>query len=183
LLEIIKKEAYSDEDILFAEKHLLPHLDLIYRCALRLTKNKPDAEDLTQETYFIALKNYGQIKDLSKCKNWLFSILRNLFLKVVNKNKKHQVVDFDAVSNFIYELTNLSDDLLLKELKIKVREVLDKTETRHRLPIELFYFKKLSYIEIAKELDLPIGTVMSRIARAKVHLRKELEGFHLSQNE
>ena len=183
MLDIISKDAYSDKDILFAEEHLLPHLDLIYRCALRLTKNKPDAEDLTQETFFIALKNYGQIKDLSKCKNWLFSILRNLFLKVVNKNKKHQVIDFDAVSNFIYELTNLSDDLLLQELKIKVREVLEKTEPRHRLPIELFYFKKLSYIEIAKELDLPIGTVMSRIARAKVHLRKELEEFHLSQNE
>jgi len=182
LLEIIRKKSNNDKDLIFAEKHLLPHLDLIYRCALRLTKNKSDAEDLTQETYFIALKNYGQINDLSKSKNWLFSILRNLFLKVVNKNKKHQLIDFDAVSNFIYELTNLSDDLLLKELKVKVREVLDKTDSRHRLPIELFYFKKLSYVEIAKELDLPIGTVMSRIARAKVYLRKELEEFHLSQN-
>ncbi|MGV7222576.1 MAG: RNA polymerase sigma factor [Nitrospinales bacterium] len=183
MLDILGKESYNDKDLLFAEKHLLPHLDLIYRCALRLTKNKPDAEDLTQETFVIALKNYGQIKDISKCKNWLFSILRNLFLKVVNKNKKHQVVDFDAVSNFIYELTNLSDDLLLDELKVKVREVLENTESRHRLPIELFYFKKLSYMEIAKELNLPIGTVMSRIARAKVHLRKELKGFHYSEGE
>ena len=183
MLDRIKNQANNEEDLIFAEKHLLPHSDLIFRCAFRLAKNQPDAEDLTQETYLIALKNYDQINDLSKCKNWLFSILRNLFLKDVNKKKKHQVVDFDAVSNFIYELTNLSDDLLLQELKGKVREVLDKTESRHRLPIELFYFKKLSYIEIAKELNLPIGTVMSRIARAKIHLRKELEGFHSPEND
>ena len=183
MLEKIKSQTNSEKDLIFAEKHLLPHSDLIYRCAFRLAKNQSDAEDLTQDTYLIALKNYDQINDLSKCKNWLFSILRNLFLKDINKKKKHQVVDYDAVSNFIYELTNLSDDLLLQELKTKVRGVLDMTEPRHRLPIELFYFKKLSYIEIAKELNLPIGTVMSRIARAKIYLRKELEEFYSSEND
>ena len=70
---------------------------------------------------------------------------------------------------------------VLHELKIKVREVLANTEARLRIPIDLFYFKRLSYKEIAEKLDLPIGTVMSRIARAKVHLRKELARFDRSQ--
>ena len=158
----------------FAEQYLLPHSDMIYRCAYRLAKNKQDAEDLRQETFYYALKNYRQINDLSKCKNWLFSILRNLFLKEVSKQKKHHDVDFDAVSNFIYELTNISDDLIVSEVKVKVREVLGKTEARLRIPLELFYYSRLSYKEIAQNLDLPIGTVMSRIARAKVLLRKKL---------
>ena len=181
MLDRIKEEAGNEADLIFAEKYLLPHSDLIYRSAFRLSKNKLDAEDLTQETFYYALKSYNQINDLSKCKYWLFSILRNLFLKEVSKNKKHHDIDFDAVSNFVYELTNLSDDLVLHELKIKVREVLANTEARLRIPIDLFYFKRLSYKEIAEKLDLPIGTVMSRIARAKVHLRNELARFDRSQ--
>ena len=109
-----------------------------------------------------------------KVKNWLFSILRNLFLKEIAKNKKHLDIDFDAISNFIYELTDLSDDYLKGEVKIKVKEALVKAEPRLRIPIELFYFQGFSYKEIATKLDLPIGTVMSRIARAKVYLKKEL---------
>ncbi|MCH8207705.1 MAG: sigma-70 family RNA polymerase sigma factor [Nitrospinae bacterium] len=173
------KRTYSQEvdkaGLKFAEEFLLPHSEMIYRCAYRLSKNKQDAEDLRQETFYYAQKNYNQIKDLSKCKNWLFSILKNLFLKEVTKKKKHHDVDFDVVSNFIYDPTNLSDDFILHEVKIKVREVLGKTEARLQIPIELFYFNKLSYQEIAHKLNIPIGTVMSRIARAKVHLRKGLE--------
>lgn len=172
------KRTYSQEvdkaGLKFAEEFLLPHSEMIYRCAYRLSKNKQDAEDLTQETFYYAIKNYSQIKDLAKAKNWLFSILRNLFLKEVTKNKKHIDIEFDAISNFIYELTDLSNDYLKDEVKIRVKEVLVKAESRLRIPIELFYFQGLSYKEIAAELDLPIGTVMSRIARAKVYLKKEL---------
>lgn len=174
LLERIEGQTVDEPGLTFAEEYLLPHSDMIYRCAYRLSRNKLDAEDLTQETFYYALKNYSQIKDLSKCKNWLFSILRNLFLKEVTKKKTHLDVDFDAVSNFIYDLTDITDDFFLREVKASIRDVLANTETRLRIPIELFYFKKFSYKEIAQSLNLPIGTVMSRIARGKVHLRKEL---------
>lgn len=62
-----------------AREHLLPHLDLIFRCAYRMTGRRQDAEDLSQETYYYAFKNFEQIKDRAKAKSWLFSILRNLF--------------------------------------------------------------------------------------------------------
>ncbi len=174
LQDNIEKNIGSETQDGFAKEYLLPHKDLIFRCAYRLSKNKQDAEDLTQETFYYAIKNYSQIKDLAKVKNWLFSILRNLFLKEVTKNKKHLDIEFDAISNFIYELTDLSDDYLKGEVKSKVKEVLVKAEPRLRIPIELFYFQGFSYKEIAIKLDLPIGTVMSRIARAKVYLKKEL---------
>lgn len=174
LVDKIEDKTGKNTQESFAEEHLLPHEDLIFRCAYRLSKNKLDAEDLTQETFYYAIKNYSQLNDLSKVKNWLFSILRNLFLKEVTKNKKHLDIDFDAISNFIFELTDLTNDFLKDEIKDKVKEVLEKTEPRLRIPIELFYFQKLSYKEIATSLNLPIGTVMSRIARAKVHLKKEL---------
>lgn len=154
--------------------YLLPHVDLIFRCACRLTRKPHDAEDLTQETFYSAIKNFSQLKDREKAKNWLFSILRNLFLKDLEKNNKRIDIEFDSVSNTISGKVNIEDEHLKMEAAGNLRVALSKLDERLRAPIEMFYFEKLSYKEIAKSLKLPIGTVMSRIARGKVYIRREL---------
>ena len=170
--------AYAPE----VKEYLLPHVDLIFRCACRLTRKAHDAEDLTQETFYYAIKRFSQLKDRDKAKNWLFSILRNLFLKELEKGKKRIDIEFESVSNTISGKVNIEEDHLKAETARILRTVLNKLDDRLKGPIEMFYFEKLSYKEIAKCLDLPIGTVMSRIARGKVYIRRELKrtGFFQS---
>ena len=154
--------------------YLLPHVDLIFRCACRLTRKAHDTEDLTQETFYYAIKSFSQLKDRDKAKNWLFSILRNLFLKDLEKSKKRIDIEFESVSNTISGKVNIEEEHLKTEVARNLRTVLNKLDDRLKAPIVMFYFEKLSYKEIAKSLDLPMGTVMSRIARGKVHMRREL---------
>ena len=162
--------AYAPE----IKDYLMPHVDLIFRCACRLTRKSHDAEDLTQETFYFAIKNFSQLRDRDKAKNWLFSILRNLFLKDLEKNKKRIDIDFDSVSNIISGKVDIEQEHLKAEVSRNLRAALNKLDERLKAPIEMFYFERLSYKEIAKSLDLPMGTVMSRIARGKVYIRKEL---------
>ena len=162
---------------------LLPHFQVIYRSALRLSGNEHDAEDLVQETFYSGIKKFHQIKDREKTKYWLFSILRNLFLKDVEKKKHRAEIDFDLVCGRLQDNKNLERDLLIEEVKSKIQEVLETLNERLKTPIALFYFEGKSYKEISETLEVPIGTVMSRIARAKVHLKRELtqsESFRTS---
>lgn len=156
------------------KEFLLPHAQTIFRSAYRLSGNQQDAEDLTQETFYYGLKYFSQVKDRSKCKYWLFSILRNLFLKEMEKSKKRIEIDFERVQSHISGIDHIENDFLKHEVGKGVREVLQKLDERLREPIVLFYFEKLSYKEIAQKLNLPIGTVMSRIARGKVNIKKEI---------
>ena len=173
-LDQIEQKLVEGEYAPEIKEYLLPHVDLIFRCACRLTRKAHDAEDLTQEAFYYAIKNFAQLKDRAKAKNWLFSILRNLFLKDLEKNKKRVNIDFDAVSNTISGLSNVEEEHLKEEVSRNLRAVLNKLDDRLKAPIVMFYFDRLTYKEIAKTLNLPIGTVMSRIARGKVHLRRKL---------
>ena len=173
-LDQIQQKLVEGEYAPEINEFLLPHVDLIFRCACRLTRKAHDAEDLTQEAFYFAIKNFAQLKDRAKAKSWLFSIMRNLFLKDLEKNKKRINVDFDAVSNTISGLSNVEEEHLKGEAARNLRAVLDKLDDRLKAPIVMFYFDRLTYKEIAKTLSLPIGTVMSRIARGKVYLRREL---------
>ncbi len=170
----VEQKVSEDPHALRIQEHLLPHFDLIYRCAFRLARKPQDAEDLTQEAYFYAIKNFTQLNDRAKAKNWLFSILRNLFLKELEKNKKRISVDFDSVSNTLSSSVNIESEFMNKETQLKVRQVLNKLDDRLKKPIEMFYYEMMSYKEIALSLSLPMGTVMSRIARGKVYLKREL---------
>lgn len=165
------------------QQHLLPHAEIIFRCACRLSRKVHDAEDLTQETFYYAIKNFHQLQDLDKARNWLFAILKNLFLKDMEKNKKRIDVHFDAISNTLSGVTNLEGEFLRGETQKVVRDVLDKLDERLKRPIIMFYYEKLSYKEIGKNLELPIGTVMSRIARGKVYLRRELDQVEPFKNK
>lgn len=151
---------------------LLEHMDFIYRCSYRYCGNKADAEDLTQETFYRAWKNRHQLKDRDKCGSWLFSILRNLYLKEVYEKKRFQCVEIDSCeeSLVIDERENIERILSSRWLQ----ENLNLLEEKYKTPLILFYFSGISYREIGEMLDVPIGTVMSRISRAKGFLKKQI---------
>jgi len=161
------------------KKYLLPHAAVIYRAAFRLSKTSHGAEDLVQEAYYLALKNFDQLKDRKKSKYWLFAILRNVFLKDIEKSKHRIEVEFESVCYALRNDTHLENEILKDEVKNNIQSALSKLDGKLREPIRLFYFEGLSYQEISKTLDIPIGTVMSRIARAKVHLKRDLKRSNL----
>ena len=157
------------------DKYLLPHASVIFRSAFRLCGNRQGAEDLVQETYFQALKNFDQLKDRERCKYWLFAIMRNLFLKDIEKSKNRIEIEFDSVCDTLHSQGNSPEkDFLGDEVRHALLSAMDKLDERLSQPIRSFYFEGLSYQEIATRLDIPIGTVMSRIARAKVYLKRDL---------
>jgi len=156
------------------DRYLLPHASVIYRSAFRLCGNRQGAEDLVQETYYYALKKFDQLRDRDKSKYWLFAILRNLFLKDIEKSKNRIEIEFDAICEMLHSNIHPENEILKDEVKRGIQLALEKLDERLRHPIRLFYFDNLSYQEIADQLDVPIGTVMSRIARAKVYLKRDL---------
>lgn len=159
--------------MIFAKQHkisiLLQHFEYIYKVAFRYTGNGMDAEDLTQETFYQAQKYFSQLKDTSKAKNWLFTILRNLYLKEFEQKRRSKQVDIEQIikaspaDSHAEAHTEFSDAGL--------QRALDLLEEKYKTPLLLFYFSNSSYREITEILDMPIGTVMSRISRAKTFLR------------
>ncbi|MZG30195.1 MAG: sigma-70 family RNA polymerase sigma factor [Nitrospinae bacterium] len=156
------------------KKKLLPHVPILYKSAIRWCGNPDNAQDMIQETLYLAIKNYNQLKDPEKVKYWMFSILRNQFLKDIQKNKKRAEIEFDSICDRLSSEQNIETEVLRAELKRNILNILNKLEDKLRLPLIKFFFDGLSYKEIAETMNIPIGTVMSRIARAKVHLKKEL---------
>jgi len=134
------------------------HYAALYRYGYRLTGSSADAEDLTQETFCQAQLKLGQLRDPSRAKAWLFSILRNAYLHRVRASKQEHAVSLDWVG----------------DLPERLQQALNELPEVFRTPVILYYFEDFSYRDIAEQMDLPIGTVMSRLARAKGHLRARL---------
>jgi RNA polymerase sigma-70 factor, ECF subfamily len=140
----------------------------LYRFAFALTRNESQAGDLTQETFLILAKQQAQVRDVTKIKSWLFTTLRREFLRGLRSQSSHPEV----------ELKPEHEDQLVSESVVSqaidagtVVKALAKIEESYRLVLELFYLADLSYKEIAITLDIPIGTVMSRLSRGKEQLR------------
>jgi RNA polymerase sigma-70 factor (ECF subfamily) len=145
----------------------------LYRYAYRLSGCSSEAEDLTQETFCSAQAKQSQLRDGEKVKSWLFSILRNEYLHRQRRRRRSGVVAFDSLE----DLSQNEIQIDLPEVEPdKLQESLNRLPEDFRTPLILYYFEELSYRDIADQMQVPIGTVMSRIARAKVYLRKELAG-------
>lgn len=146
------------------------HYEALFRYAYRLSGSSADAEDLTQEAFGKAFTRLSQLREQERAKAWLFRIVRNLYLHKVRDEKRHRVIPLDSVGD-------LQDRESKEPLAIepaKLQEALNELEEGFRTPLILFYFEEFSYRDIAEQLDLPIGTVMSRLARAKAYLRTKL---------
>jgi RNA polymerase sigma-70 factor (ECF subfamily) len=146
------------------------HYEALYRYAYRLSGRRDDAEDLTQETFCKAQNHLGQLRDPARAKPWLFRILRNAYLQRARSDRRQSCIPLDGIGDVAEPLP----DPLPEIDPEKLQQALDELPESFRTPIVLFYFEDFGYREIAEQMDLPMGTVMSRLARAKAHLRARL---------
>jgi RNA polymerase sigma-70 factor, ECF subfamily len=143
----------------------------LYRFAFSLAGNADDAGELTQETFARLLTKGGQLRDRSKLKAWLFTTLYRVFLGWKRQEIRHPHFEITSVES---ELPAVTPELVDRLENEAVGQSLLEIEERYRVPLALYYFENHTYAEIAGMLDLPIGTVMSRLARAKELMRKSL---------
>jgi RNA polymerase sigma-70 factor (ECF subfamily) len=146
------------------------HYEALFRYAFRLAGSAADAEDLTQEAFGKAFTRLAQLREQERAKAWLFRILRNLYLHKIRDDKRHRVIPLDSVGDLPGRAGSESPEIEPE----KLQEALNELEEGFRTPLILFYFEEFSYRDIAEQMDLPIGTVMSRLARAKSYLREKL---------
>jgi RNA polymerase sigma-70 factor (ECF subfamily) len=154
----------------------IEHLDGLYSYALVLTRNHAEAEDLVQETYVRAIQAMGRLRADSNMKGWLFTILRNVWLNQLRKRRNGpamvEIEGEDGVANSVVEPSRNSHDLYVSKLEAEqVRAAIGELPTEFREIILLREYEDLSYQEIASVLDCPVGTVMSRLGRARAKLR------------
>ncbi len=144
----------------------------VFGYAFWLTGSIHDAEDLTQQVFLIAQQRLGQLRNSASVRTWLFAILRGCFGKSCRKRRPVLAGSVALNMDTVAEHTSPELDIDPEHL----HQVLGQLPDRYRLVLMMFYFEDLSYREIAEHLDLPIGTVMSRLARAKSQLRALLFG-------
>ena len=154
-----------------------PHLEFLYNVALKYSGNKYDAEDLVQETMVTAYTKFRQLRDDKSCRAWLFTILRNHFLKERRQLLRRPYLD-DGSSYLDYikdeKSSGFVDRIVEKDANKKLHRVLAEISEKFKSPLILYYMEEMTYQEIAEYLDIPIGTVMSRLARGKRYLKKGL---------
>ncbi len=143
----------------------------LYTFALSLSRKKADAADLTQQTFYTWAAKGHQLRDLARVRAWLFTTLFRAFLR--DKRRDAHFVDLGDDPQFV-EPPHLSPSIVNAIDAGFARQALDELEERYRAPVTLFYMRQFSYREIAAILDIPIGTVMSRISRGKAELRLRL---------
>jgi RNA polymerase sigma-70 factor (ECF subfamily) len=160
----------SDRNNLNIQRLIDDHLDAVYRYAYRLTGAVHDAEDLTQQVFLLAQMRLDQLREADRARNWLFTILRNSFLKMVRRT---QPVPVTSVGMNL-EAVPAKDESGQAVDSAELQAAIDELPAEFRVVVTMFYFEDCSYREIAEKLDLPMGTVMSRLARAKGHLRSAL---------
>lgn len=140
----------------------------LYRFGYSLAKNEHEASDLVQQTFFIYAEKGDSVRDPSKVKSWLFTTLYREFLRRRRKDQRMEPLDpeiLEAVGGSVDPKMRRKMDATLAV------EALQEVDPVYREPLSLFYIKDLSYKEIAEVLDVPIGTIMSRLSRGKAQLR------------
>lgn len=148
----------------------LYHEDL-YRFAFSLGGNPDDAAELTQETYVRLLNKSWQLRDRSRVKSWLFTTLYRLFLGWKRREQRFPHLEIVSVEHELPALTPTTADEM--DGGTVMNSALDLEEL-FRVPLVMYYLQRLTYREIAEVLDVPVGTVMSRLSRGKELLRQRL---------
>jgi RNA polymerase sigma-70 factor, ECF subfamily len=171
-----------------------PYMSALYAAALRMTRNPSDAEDLVQETYLRAYRGFGGFREGTNLKAWLYRILTNTFINQYRaKKRRPDQVDLDDVEDFYIfrrlggleaadaertaeteALESMPDD--------EVKQALESIPEQFRMAVILADIEGFSYKEIADILDVPIGTVMSRIHRGRRQLQKLLWDYATDNN-
>jgi RNA polymerase sigma-70 factor (ECF subfamily) len=168
------------------ESLALPHLDALYRLALKLTGDRSQAEDVVQDTFLKALRAFGSLRDTSRTRPWLFQILSRLISdRHRTAGREMPLPDEESLDHFsLYERIaeedpfpysdDLHGDFLAQFRDEDVRRALLDLPETYRLPLVLVYVEEMTYRELAEVLDCPIGTVMSRLHRGRKALEHAL---------
>ena len=167
------------------EREALPHLDMLYRVALRLSGNPPDAQDLVQETMLRAYRAWAQYTTGTNAKGWLLTILRNLFINEYRRRSRHpETVDVDTIEPFAVFPEIQDEDpqatFFDRIVDDEVLQALDALPEVFREAVMLSDVEGLRYEEIASVLSVPIGTVKSRLFRGRRLLQSRLYDYAVS---
>jgi RNA polymerase sigma-70 factor (ECF subfamily) len=144
------------------------HYTLLYRYGYRLTGTAADAEDLTQQTFLTAQSRLDQLRDPERAKAWLCTILRNHYLKERRHRNCIAIQSLETVAEPAFDARDIAVD------SERLQQVLNELPEEFRTPLILFYFEEFTYKDIAEQMEVPVGTVMSRLSRAKAFLRSRL---------
>lgn len=176
----------EEKQELFQEE-ALPHLNALYNYARSISYSKQDAEDLVQETFMRAYRYFHQYTPGTNCKAWLFTILRNLYnTKYKQYKKSPDQVHYEAEEEIYEQIVNEDLTSVIKNpeeeffeniLPDEIVNAIEDLPEKYRSCIVLSDVEDFSYKEIADILDIPIGTVMSRLHRGRDILKKKLVGY------
>jgi RNA polymerase sigma factor (sigma-70 family) len=157
------------------EQIVLPHLDAAYNLARWLVRNPPDAEDLVQESYLRAFKFFSGFQG-GDARAWLLKIVRNTSYTWLEKNKPMaQAEEFDEKIHVVESAAPDAESVLVQSVESRMlREALEELPVNFREVLVLRELEGMSYKEIADVIDVPIGTVMSSLARGRERLRELL---------
>jgi RNA polymerase sigma-70 factor (ECF subfamily) len=167
----------------------MEHMDSLYAGALRMTRNPADAEDLVQETYLKAFRGFGGFEEGTNIKAWLYRILTNTYINRYRQQKRRpEETDLDDVEDFyLYRrlggidearISKSAEDTMFELFTDdEVKDALESLPETFRMAVLLADVEGFAYKEIAEILDIPIGTVMSRLHRGRKALQKRLYEF------
>jgi RNA polymerase sigma-70 factor (ECF subfamily) len=172
----------------FAEDAMI-YIDALFSAAMRMTRNSAEAEDLVQETYLKAYRGYGSFQEGTNLKAWLYRILTNTFINSYRaKKRRPDESDLDEVEDlYLYRRLggleavaagrSAEEEVLDSFTDENVKAAIEALPEQFRLAVLLSDVEGFSYKEIAEIMDVPIGTVMSRLHRGRKALQKELYQF------
>jgi len=167
----------------------MPYMSALYAAAMRMTRNPTDAEDLVQETYLRAYRGFGGFEEGTNVKAWLYRILTNTFINSYRaKQRRPEQTELDEVEDmYLYRRLggleaalasrSAEDELLERFPDTEVKAAVEDLPEQFRIAVLLADVEGFSYKEIAEILDVPIGTVMSRLHRGRKGLEKRLYEF------
>lgn len=165
------------------EREALPHLEALHAYALHLCRDAADADDLVQETYIKALSNFASYQAGTNCRAWLFRILTNTFFNMRRSRKRHNPIDSEMPELELAMAESAQDRGIYRPIDMQlldgvvskhVTEALDALPPEFRTVLLLADLHDFSYKEIAEVVDCPVGTVMSRLFRARKAMQKRL---------
>ena len=176
--------ADNDLERRFSEE-ALPLLDQLYGGALRMTRNPQDAEDLVQETYLKAFNAFGSFKEGTNLKAWMYRIMTNAYINTYRKKQRRpletsaeNVTDRQLYTTSSHDSTGLQSaevEALRNMPDAAIADAMNSLNDDYRMVVYLSDVEGLAYKEIAEALDIPIGTVMSRLHRGRKQLRELLK--------
>ena len=177
----VRLEIFSSQNDTTFEELAMPLLDSLYKFARWLVYSQNDAEDLVQETYLKALRHFTSFQPGTNFRAWMYRILRNTFLTSRTGLRAASTVSLDSETEDGRELAvenETPETILMNHLNsLLVQSAIDNLPLHHREVLVLCDVEEMSYREIAEILQIPIGTVMSRLARARKIVRESLHSL------